>query len=117
MDANAMFSLMDILVAGCGLYAIYLYIDMIRTGTVKESMLLPRGLNMKKCKDSGEFIRQLAPRQLILGIFAVVCGGVGLLQDYTRTVGPAVYMTVLVLFFAYAVWYTVSVKKLIRKFW
>ncbi len=117
MDMGSMFSLVDMLVVACGLYVIYLCIDMMRTREVKQNMLLPKGLDAKKCKDVEGYIHQLAPKQLVLGILALVCGVAGLLQDLAGLVNAYVYMGALILFFIYAVWYAVYMKKVIRKFW
>ena len=114
---NSMFSFIDIVVVGCGLYVIYLYIEMRNTGKIRESMLLPKGLDVKKCKDADGYIRQAGPKQLVLGIIALLCGVAGLLQDFTGILNYYVYLATLVVFFAYAVWYTVFMKKLIKKFW
>lgn len=78
MGTNSIFSLMDVLVAACGIYVIYLYVEMIRTGKIRESMLLPKGLNVRKCKNPSEFIRYVGIKQLIFGISALLCGVVGL---------------------------------------
>ncbi len=114
---NSMFSFIDIVVVGCGLYVIYLYIEMKKTGKIRESMLLPKGLDVKKCKDVDGYIRQIGPKQLILGIIALLCGVAGLLQDFTGILNYYVYLATLVVFFVYAVWYTVFMKKVIKKFW
>lgn len=114
---NSMFSFIDILVAGCGLYVIYLYIEMKKTRKIRESMLLPKGLDVKKCKDVDAYIQQIGPKQLVLGIIALVCGVAGLLQDFTGILNYYVYLAVLLVFFIYAVWYTVYMKKVIKKLW
>lgn len=116
MNASPMFSLIDFVIAGCGLYVIYLYVDMKRTGKIRESMLLPKGLNVKRCKDVDGYIRMAGSKQLILGILALASGLVGLLQDF-QGINSYVYMAVLFLFFIYAIWYTVYMKKVIKKLW
>lgn len=117
MDTNSMFSIIDIIVVACGIYALYLYIEMKRTGKIKENMLLPKGLNVKKCKDTAGFIQSIGMQQLILGITAIICGGAGLLQDYAQLPGPVIYFAAMFLFLASAVWYTVSTKKALAKYW
>lgn len=117
MNTNSVFSFMDILVVACGVYVIYLYIEMTTKGKIRENMLLPKGINIKKCKDAAGFIHYIGIRQLILGIAALLCGATGLLQDYTGYVSAPVYWVSLALFFACAVWYTMAMKKALKRFW
>ncbi len=117
MNTNSVFSFMDILVVACGVYVLYLYVEMVKGGKIRENMLLPKGLNVKKCKDINAFIRYIGPKQLILGISALLCGAAGLLQDFTTYVSPPVYLCTLFLFFACAIWYTFVMKKAVKMFW
>ncbi len=117
MNVNSMFSLVDMLVVGCGLYVIYLCMEMKTKGKIRETMLLPRGLKVKNCKDVAEYIRRTWLKQLILGLLALGCGVAGLLQDLAGIVNSVVYLLCLLVFILYAVWYTTYMKKVIRKLW
>ena len=117
MNNNSIFALMDILFAGCGVYIIYLYVEMKRTGKIRESMLMPKGLDVRKCTDVAGYIDYMGIKQIVFGICAVLTGGTGLLQDYFQKIIPAVYLVMMVLFFVSAVWYTVCFKKAEKMYW
>ena len=112
-----MLSMIDFVIIACGGYVIYLCLAMKSTGKLKENMLMPKGLDLKRCKDTAGFIRAIAMKQFWLGIVAIVCGIVGLLQDYGVITNSAVYMLFLLVFAAYAVWYAVYMKKAVKRFW
>ncbi len=117
MNTNSMLSIVDILVIGCGMYVIYLCLEMKKTGKIKANMLLPKGLDPKRCKDPAGYIKTIGIKQLLLGVLAFGCGLAGLLQDYGGYVNSVVYLSCLLVFFIYAIWYAVYIKKVIRKFW
>ena len=98
MDTNSMFGLMDLIVAGGGIYVIYQYIMMVKTRKVQNSALLPKEIDPKKCKDTEGYINYIGPKMLAFGIVATICGAVGLIQDYTGKIGPWVYMLGIVVF-------------------
>lgn len=112
-----MFSIIDLIIAAGGIYVIYLYVDMKKTGTIRENMLLPKGLNVKRCKDPAGYIRTAAPKQLILGIIVLACGIAGLLQDFAHVIDSTVYFLLLLVLFVYIIWYTAFMKKVVKKFW
>ncbi len=118
MDTSTLFSFIDVLVVACGAYVIYLCVQMKQTGVLKENMLLPKGLPVKRCKDPAGYIKAIAMKQLMLGVLAIICGLIGLLQDFVGGfINSVVYLSFLAVFAAYAVWYTIYMKKTIRKFW
>ena len=117
MNTGSLYALIDAMIAGCGVYVIYLYITMVKTGVIKESMLMPKNLDGKKCKDKEGFIRFIGVKQLIFGIIAIISGIIGLIQDFTGSVGIPVYMTMVVVFLAYIIWYCVQIKKAEKMFW
>ncbi len=118
MDTNTMFSFVDMIVVACGVYVIYLCVEMKLSGKLKQNMLMPRGYDVTKCKDTAGYIRTIAVKQMLLGVFALVCGAVGLLQDFgVGFVKSPVYLLTLLAFVIYAVWYTRYMKKVLRKFW
>lgn len=118
MDMSSIFSFVDMLVVACGAYVIYLSLEMKQTGKVKQNMLLPKGLDVNRCKDTAGYVKAIAMKQLVLGVFALVCGLAGLLQDFVGGfTNSVIYMSLLLAFAAYAVWYTIYMKKVIRKFW
>lgn len=117
MNTNSIYALMDAVIVGCGVYVLYLYVTMIKTGKLKQSMLMPQNVDVKKCKDVAGFIKFTGTKQLIFGIVALVCGGIGLIQDFTQLVGAVPYMIVILIFFIYALWFGLQIKKAAKMYW
>lgn len=117
MNTSSLMGLMDGMIVLCGVYILYLSFVMIRSGEVKENALMPKDVNVKKCKDAAGFIRYMKAKQLLLGIFAVISGAIGLAQDYGKLHSPALYLGTIVVFVSCAVWYSVAVKKAVKLFW
>lgn len=117
MDTNSLYALMDAAIVGSGVYVIYLYITMVKSGTIKSTVLLPQNLQPKKCKDVAGYIAFIGRKQLGFGIVAIACGLIGLLQDFTQKIGMIPYMTAITVFFIYAIWFGMQVKKSGKLFW
>ncbi len=115
MDSFYMF--IDIMVVICGVYVVYQYIMMIRTEQIRENMLLPKDINIKKCKDVQGYIKSIGPKQLAFGIAATVCGIVGIIQDMYEIVSISLSLIIMVVFVAVCIWYGVAAKKAVDKFW
>lgn len=109
--------LMDIIIIIFGGYIIYQYVLMKKDGTIKASMLLPKDLNVKRCKDVQGYIQFIGPKQLAFGVTALICGVIGLVQDMTGWNSMIVYIPSIVICLACVVWYTRSMKKAIKEFW
>lgn len=117
MEISTFNALLDLMVTGAGVYVIYLYIDMVKSRRLKQNMLLPKDLNLKKCSDVEGYINFMGTKQLIFGLVALLCGVIGLIEDYTHTLGMAVYLAAIGVFLITVVWYTVSMKKALKLFW
>ena len=110
MNTDSIYALMDAVIVGSGVY-------MITTGKLRQSMLIPQNLDVKKCKDVPGYIAYTGIKQLIFGIVAIACGAVGLVQDFTQLIGVVPYLITIVLFFAYAIWFGFQIKKAAKMFW
>ncbi|MDO4321628.1 MAG: hypothetical protein Q4C61_03795 [Lachnospiraceae bacterium] len=117
MNTDSIYALMDAVIVGSGVYILYLYAVMVKTGKLKSSMLIPQNIDIKKCKDVAGYIKYTGTKQLIFGIVAILCGGIGLIQDFTQTIGVIPYMIAIGIFFVYALWFGLQVKKAAEMFW
>ncbi|MEE0418919.1 MAG: hypothetical protein UDG86_02605 [Lachnospiraceae bacterium] len=111
-----MFILMDMLVVGCGVYVLYAFYLMKAKGEVKESLLLSNGAKMAKCKDKNAYMAYISPRLLIFGLATIICGGLGVWNDYTNVFGLG-YLVVMVIFLAMVVWFAMAIKKSLKMYW
>lgn len=117
MDANSLYGLMDAIFVACGIYVIYLYLNMKKSGTITQSPLLPKDLDVKKCKDIAGYIQFIGSRQLAFGIIALAGGAVGLVEDFTGKIGTVPYMIAVAVSFIAAVWYGMAIRKAVKMFW
>lgn len=117
MDSNSMYGLLDAIIAAGGVYVIYHYILMKSSGALRQNLLLPKDLDVKKCRDVAGYIQYTGTKQLIFGIIALAGGAVGLIQDFTGIIGAVPYLIFVVVFFVFAIWYGMSVKKAVKMFW
>lgn len=117
MDTNSMFAFMDLIFVACGAYILYAYYLLMAKNEVKEGVLVPKGVTIKKCKDFEGYKKYMGPRVLIFGIYACVMGGIGLYQDYVTPIPTYIYLPLYVLFFVVMILYLVATKKAEKLFW
>ena len=117
MDSNSMYALIDAIITAGGVYIIYQYIMMKSSGALRQNMLLPKDLDIKKCRDVAGFIQYTGTKQMIFGVVALAGGIIGLIQDFTGLIGAVPYLIFIVVFFMLAIWYGMSVKKAVKMFW
>lgn len=114
MDST--FSIIDIIVIACGVYILYVYYVLKFKGEIKETLLLPKDVLAKKCRDKAAYINEMSPKVLIYGIIVVLCGGCGLLESRLGLLG-SFYLAVLAVFAAATVWFAIQAKKSVKKYW
>ncbi|MDO5540983.1 MAG: hypothetical protein Q4F83_13115 [Eubacteriales bacterium] len=113
---DSMFSIMDIIIILSGLYLLYTYYLMKFKGEVKESILLPKDLPLKKCKDISAYISEMSPKVLIYGAVVVLCGVVGLVEDVYHVLGW-IYLAAILVFVVVSAWFIVQAKNAVKKYW
>lgn len=113
---DSMFSMMDIIIILGGLYLLYTYYLMKFKGEVKESILLPKDLPVRKCKDLPAYISDMSPKVLVYGIVVVLCGITGLLEDMYHIMGW-IYLAAFLIFIAASAWFIVQTKGAVKKYW
>ena len=117
MTGDSFYILVDILIFGCGIYIIAQYLFMVRTRELRQNMMLPKELSIKRCKDVEGYIKAIATKQLIFGIAAALCGMISLVQDIMGFYNIYVSMTAMVVFIVFCIWYRRESKKAIEQFW
>ncbi|MCD7737067.1 MAG: hypothetical protein LUI07_08940 [Lachnospiraceae bacterium] len=117
MTDSSFYILIDLFIAGCGIYIIVQYILMIRSRELRQNMMMPKDLKLEKCRDVEGYIHEIGTKQLVYGIVAVLCGGAGLAQDAIGLYNVYVSTISMVVFFILCIWYGLASKKAIEKFW
>lgn len=110
-------SFMDLIFAGAGLYALYAYYQMKTRGEITTSILMSKDVDVRKCKDIEGYMRFVLPKILVFGIAAFLYGVLGLVNTYVYAVPAAVYMAGMIVFFAILVWYAFQTRKGVQMFW
>ena len=104
-----------ILAIGCGIYCLYGYFMMKTKKEVNRTILLPKDVNIKKCKDLDGYCKETSLPLLLLGVVTTLYGVSDLYNTY---VGGAdkLFIAMLVIFFATLVLFIVRVRKCNRKY-
>ena len=110
------YSFMDIIIVLSGVYILYNFYLLKFKGEIKETLLLPKDVQVKKCKDKAGYINEMAPKVLVLGIVVTICGFLGMLQTQKQLLGNW-YLLVMAVFLAAIVWFVVASKKAVTKYW
>ena len=109
-------SLMDIIIIVGGAYIAYAAILLKLTGEIKESVLLGKTMNIRKCKDLEGFKKFLFPRALAMGIFTVLFGIAGIINTKVAPLGN-LYFVLLGVLMVILIWYFLEYRKGIRRYW
>ncbi|EET59385.1 hypothetical protein BRYFOR_08699 [Marvinbryantia formatexigens DSM 14469] len=113
---DSMFSLMDIVIAVCGVYILYVWYLLKYKGEIKENILLPKDVQVKHCKDKPAYVAEMSPKVLIYGCVVTVCGFIGVAEDVFHILGNT-YMLVLTIFLLATVWFVMQARGALKKYW
>lgn len=113
---DSMYSLIDIIVLGAGLYLLYAWYLLKYKGEIRESVLLPKGIEAKKCKDLDGYAADVSPKVLVYGLVTAGCGALGIVDTQWGFLGNY-YLIIIGIFLVVTVWYTVQSKKAVKKYW
>lgn len=110
-------SIMDFLFAGAGIYALYAYFLLKTKGEITTSILMNKDVDIRKCKDIEGYKRFVMPKILIFGIACLIYGAVGLFNSYVSPVPLPVYLGAMGVFFIILIWYAFQTKKGVQLYW
>ena len=115
MDTNTMFSLMDIIILGCGAYILYAWYMLMYRNEIKEGVLVPAGYG-NKCRDLDAYKAVISGKLLIFALTAIGAGAISLYSDYVARIPAAIYLGLTGLFLLVLIWFTVQAKKAQKQF-
>ena len=110
-------SLLDIIFVGAGLYMLYAWFLMTTKGEVKQEVLMSKDIDLKKCKDLEGYKTYIAPKMLVFTVGALIYGGAGLVNSYVTPIPLMVYNILMVAFLIDLLWFAVMARKGTEKFW
>ncbi len=115
MTDNNMFSLLDILITGSGLYLLYCWYLLMFKGEVREGVLLPNKSN-GKCRDIEGYRKAIGKKLLVLSLTALAAGGLGLYSDYVKPINTYLYLALTLLFLIVLILFVRTAKKAEKEF-
>lgn len=114
MDENV-FGFVSIMAFGCGIYGLYAYIQMRKSGSINETLLLGKKYSEYMCRDKAAFVKKALPAVLVFGIVTTAYGVIDMIHCYVKPI-QAVDSAGLVIFLGMLVWYMVYTTKLKNKY-
>ncbi len=117
MGTSSMSVLFDVLITAFGGYILFAGFQMKMTHKIKGGMFLPQGIDPEKCLDRDGYIEYITPRFLLLGIICLLSGLLGLAADCLGILPQNTYFVITLLFLIFLVWYAVTIKKAVEKYW
>lgn len=103
-DINLLFGLISVV---CGVYCLYAYYLLKFKNEITASLLLPKGVDTKKCKDYRGYCEEVQKPVFMLGIVTLIYGGVDLFCSYVgegEMLIACMIAVVLVILMIYSVW-------------
>ena len=98
MNTNQMFTIMDFIMLGAGVYLLFSWYLLQFKNEIREGVLVQSGM-ARKCKDLEGYKRYIAPKLLIFALCAIASGALGLYSDYVRPVNSIFFLGCTVFFF------------------
>lgn len=100
---------------GCGLYCLYGYYMLKFKGEVVSSLLLPKDVDVKKCKDFQGYCKEVQLPLLVLTISVLLCGVVDVYCVFVGKADIALLIMIVVVLVAIT-FYSVFIKKINKKY-
>lgn len=115
MGLDSIYNMLDLLVLGCGFYAMYSAWILQREGKIVRTFLVFKETDVDSCKDLQGFANCMSPKLWALGGVMAAYGGVSLLNTYVVSI-ETLFWVMMAVFFAALFWYGYEVKKAMKKY-
>ncbi len=109
---NELFAVLSVIFS-C--YFMYAYYMAKYKNEIAESLLLPKGVDVNKCKDIKGYCREVQLPVLVLGIITLIYGAMGMYHAFVRNVDTLLLIMVGVVLVALVI-YCVYIKKINKKY-
>lgn len=108
-------NLFAIIGIGAGLYCLYAYIMMKNKNEINKNVLLPKGVDANKCKDTKAYIKAVSLPLLVLAIVLIVYGGIEVINEYFFKVGNVLFAALCVVAVV-LIWFAAVTKNANKKY-
>lgn len=112
---GGIWNLMDVLILGCGFYALYSAYMLKTQGKIIKTFLVFKDTDVDSCKDLQEYANLMSPKLYTLGGIMVAYGVVSLINTYLVNIN-GLYITFIVIFTVALIWYGIAVSKALKKY-
>lgn len=110
---GGVWDIMDLLILGCGFYALYSAYVLKTQGKIIKTFLVFKDTDVNSCKNLPEYVNLMAPKLYALGGIMVAYGVVSLINSYLVNIN-GLYMTFIVIFTLALIWYGIAVSKALK---
>lgn len=101
----------------CGVYCLYAYIVMSKdTSILKPSLLMGKGIDIRKCRDKKGFVETMLTKVFVLGIAIIVYSIIEILLGLGYMKEGVVSTIALVIFCLAIIWYYVQLSGATKRF-
>ncbi|MDE6961979.1 MAG: hypothetical protein K2P27_14155 [Lachnospiraceae bacterium] len=115
MGFDGIFNMLDILVLGFGLYAMYAAFVLKREGKIIRTFLVFKDTDLNSCRDLQGYANCMSPKLWTLGTVMVVYSGISLMNTYVVEIWTLFWLMMAV-FLVVLFWYGLEVKKAMKKY-
>lgn len=107
--------LLGLIAVACGLYCLYGYYMARFKGEIVATIVLPKDVDVRKCKDYEGYCKDIQLPLLILGVIVLLYGGTDLYNTYVGG-AAALFIIMLVLMLAALVFFAMQIRKYNKKY-
>jgi hypothetical protein len=110
-------SIIDYVLVGLGIYALYSVFQMKVTGELYGKMFFSVHTPIERCKDKAGFIEFIIPKLIIIGILAISTGGISLVSTYVVQIPSMIVSGVGLVLVGVLLWFNRQMKAVQKKYW
>ena len=112
---NDVWNLMDLIVLGAGIYALYGAYVLKTEGKIVKTFLVFKDTDVSRCKDLQGYANLMSPKLMALGGVMVAYAAVSLFNSYIANI-MGLYVVFMIIFIVVLIWYGFAVSKAMKKY-
>ena len=112
---NDAWSIMDIVILVCGVYALYAAYVLKTKGKIIKTFLVFKETDVNTCKDLGAYVASMAPKLSTLAGVMILYGVVSLINTYVVSI-MSLYWVMMVALIGTLIWYGIQTRNAMKKY-